>query len=321
MQVVIDWPHKDHFPVSLIERGCQGKVILMLGFGDNVRLLHLIKDSDQLICFTPGDYREAAYDSMRRLMRAFDISPSQVSVLCNYPEQVELARAAELNARLCNTNAFINEQVFRQQPMTKQFDAVSNARLVKLKRVGLARMVKNLAIIRGHQLEDTEYDDPADIPHSYINLYQLSRNQVARVLSASRVGLALSAAEGACASSSEYLLCGLPVVSTPSRGGRDIWYNSDNSIICEPSAESVSEAVDLAIRRLAQGSFDPVSIRHRHIEQSKEHRRMFVEELQNACTAAGVRTDPSQILASRMGSLGIIPPYMPFQVLEQELGT
>ena len=49
------------------------------------------------------------------------------------------------------------------------------------------------------------------------------------------VGGVFSEEEGACWASSEYLLCGLPVVSTHSRGGRDVWYSGHNSLIVEPT--------------------------------------------------------------------------------------
>lgn len=319
MQVIIDWPHRDHFPVRLLQRGERGRVILMRGFGNNVRLLHLVRTTDQVICFTVGDYREQAYQSMRRLLDAFGLSPSQLSVLCNYPEQVEIAKAAGLPAHFCNTNAFIDEEGFRYQPMQKRFAAVSNARLVKLKRVRLAALVDNLAIIRGHELETGDYDDPAEIPHSYINHSQLRPRQVARVLQASRVGLALSAAEGNCAASGEYLLCGLPVVSTPSRGGRDIWYGPENSIICEPSPGAVRDAVLLAHRRLDRGEFDPVAIRQRHLDQSREHRTRFAELLAMACARVRAHADAQALFETTLRSLGIPPRYVAYTTLARQL--
>lgn len=291
----------------------------MRGFGNNLRILHLMRREDRLICFSVGDYREEAYESMRRLLSTFDLVPDQLSVLCNYPEQTRIAEGVGLAAHFCNTNAFIDEEVFRYQPMQKRFAAVSNARLIKLKRVSLARRVANLALIRGPEVEPGEYDDPADIPHAFINDGPLSPRQVARVLLASRVGLALSAAEGNCMASSEYLLCGLPVVSTPSRGGRDIWYDSENSVICEPNPEAVCVAVRDAHHRLDRGQFDPVSIRQRHIEQSKEHRQRFVAVLENALAKVGVRADAQTVFDITLRSPGILPRYVAYDVLLNEL--
>ncbi len=60
-----------------------------------------------------------------------------------------------------------------------------------------------------------------DPPTLYLNSWE-----VARKLNACRVGMCLSETEGAMFAAVEYLLCGLPVVSTPSQGGRDVWFDS-----------------------------------------------------------------------------------------------
>ena len=49
----------------------------------------------------------------------------------------------------------------------------------------------------------------------------------------SQVGLCLSKSEGAMFASIEYLLCGLPIVSTKSVGGRDIFFTDENCIIAD----------------------------------------------------------------------------------------
>jgi MoaA/NifB/PqqE/SkfB family radical SAM enzyme len=318
-RLVVDWAHRDCFPVSVYQCGSSGRVVLMSGLGDNLRLLHLVRPTDQVICFTIGDYQEPAYETMRRVLYVFELDVERFTVLCNYPAQVELARGAGLKAQLCNANAFIDEHVFRPQPIQKRFDAVSNARLVKLKRVHLARLVPNLALIQGHRLEATEYDDPQEIPHAYLSEGPLSPRGVLRVISASRVGLALSEAEGACLASSEYLLCGLPVVSTPSRGGRDVWYDEDNSRICEPTAESVRDAVRLLIERLNRGEIDPQAIRARHIAIAEEHRRRFVDLTARAFRAIGSDEEASRVFATALRSTGILPRYLPYRELYRAL--
>lgn len=319
-RLVIDWAHRDSFPVSVYQRGSSGRVLLMSGLGDNLRLLHLVRPSDELICFTIGDYQEPAYEAMRRVLHVFEIDVDRFTVLCNYPAQVGLARSAGLKAIFCNANAFIDEEVFRPQPMQKRFDAVSNARLVKLKRVHLARLVPNLALIQGHRLEATEYDDPREIPHAYLNEGPLSPRAVVRVLSASRVGLALSEAEGGCLASSEYLLCGLPVVSTPSRGGRDVWYDADNSQICEPTPEAVRDAVRLLIGRLNRGELEPQAIRARHLALAEEHRGRFVEVTGRAFGSIGSSDDPARVFATALRGTGVLPRYSSYGDLRRALG-
>jgi glycosyltransferase involved in cell wall biosynthesis len=319
MRLVINWAHREYFPVAVYQRAVGGRVLVMGGLADNARLLHLVRKSDQLVCFTVGDYREQEFEMTRRAIELFELEVAHVAVLCNYPAQVEMARSAGLRAYFCNHNAFIDESVFRPQLVQKRFDAVSNARLVKSKRVSLAREVSNLALIQGSRHERSEYDDPSEIPHAYLNQEHLTPRGVARVLSASRVGLALSEAEGACLASSEYLLCGLPVVSTPSVGGRDVWYDTDNSLICDPTPGAVRDAVDLLIARLSRGEIDPRAVREKHIARAEEHRQRFIDVTRQAFTAVAADADAEIVFRQTFVSKGITPRYAPLSELRPAL--
>lgn len=319
MRLVINWAHRDYFPISVYQRGTRGRVLIMGGLADNARLLHLLRKTDQLICFTVGDYQQLEFEMTRRAIELFHLDVAQVAILCNYPGQVEMASSAGLRAYFCNQNAFIDEHIYRPQLVRKQFDAVSNARLVKTKRVRLAREVGNLAIIQGLRHERGEYDDPAEIPHVYLNQEHLGPRAVVRVLSASRVGLALSEAEGSCLASSEYLLCGLPVVSTPSVGGRDIWYDAQNSYICDPTPRAVRDAVQHLIGRLNKGELDPHAIREQHIALAEEHRQRFIDVSRQAFADAGAAADPVGVFRQTFASTGISPRYLPIHDVQRAL--
>ncbi|MDF3073372.1 MAG: hypothetical protein K0S54_1039 [Alphaproteobacteria bacterium] len=71
----------------------------------------------------------------------------------------------------------------------------------------------------------------------------LASHEVVEWCNRSHVGLCLSASEGAMRASMEYLLCGLPVVSTPSIGGRDIFFHPSFARIVEPEPQQIAAAV------------------------------------------------------------------------------
>lgn len=181
---------------------------------------------------------------------------------------------------IVNHNAFLDENLFKIVNSEKKYDAIYTARLSEFKRHYLASKVENLALVAG----DTDTELIKNLPtHVYKNDKHLSSEEVIHKLSESKVGLLLSEAEGACYSSSEYLLCGLPVVSTLSYGGRDIWYNSYNSIICDPSPEAIAEAV----KRLSSYGRDPQRIRKMHINLAKQLRENFIRMHQIALNQSG----------------------------------
>jgi len=185
---------------------------------------------------------------------------------------------------IVNHNCFLDENLFKVVESEKKYDAIYTARLAPFKRHHLASKVENLALIAGNTSGELIKDLP---PHKYINESHLSPEEVILKLSESKVGLLLSEFEGACYSSSEYLLCGLPVVSTRSHGGRDIWYNAYNSIVCDANPDSVAEAV----KHLASQKRDPFRIRDMHISLAKELRDNFIQMHQSSLRACGDNSD------------------------------
>ena len=145
----------------------------------------------------------------------------------------------------------------------------------KFKRPYLAKKVDNLAYIKGALYNKHDEYDYSELPCKFINENIISMDQVIDIYSQSYCGCIFSAQEGACYSSSEYLLCGLPVISTESLGGRDTWYTQYNSTIVESDENSVKNAVDNIINKYNNGLINNDKIRNDHIKFSLEMRNNF----------------------------------------------
>lgn len=178
----------------------------------------------------------------------------------------------------------------------KEYDAIHIARASKFKRHWLTNLVENCYqvsivpkyILKSkckctyqelckHCIEDTLSED--DI----YNLFKNNKNvkisfydsNIYENIKKTKVGLIFSPYEGACYASLEYLLAGLPVISCPSKGGRDVYYNERNSIIVEnPTPEKVKDAVKKAIQKLEIGEFIPEEIR-----KDAYHKVLFFQNL------------------------------------------
>jgi glycosyltransferase involved in cell wall biosynthesis len=74
----------------------------------------------------------------------------------------------------------------------------------------------------------------------------------------------------------EYLLCGLPVVSTASVGGRDVFFDDEYVKIVEDTPDAVRAGVAEIIRRRVS----PELIRARTLERMQAHRERFVKLVQ-----------------------------------------
>jgi ubiquinone/menaquinone biosynthesis C-methylase UbiE len=141
--------------------------------------------------------------------------------------------------------------------------------------------VANLALVAGSNHGNAISEVPS---HVYLNSRPLAPAEVFSLVTQAHCGLILSAVEGACYASSEYLLCGIPVVSTVSDGGRDEWYDDYNSIISDANPESVAAAVAEFVRR----QVSPVEVRSRHIAKANDFRERFVTVLRETFSRFGV---------------------------------
>lgn len=187
---------------------------------------------------------------------------------------------AGFQGRLINHNCFLDYNLIKPVESEKIYDAIYTARFAPFKRHELASQVQNLALVAGSAWGIENLNIP---PHTYLNEAPLDLQGVLKKISQSKVGLILSEAEGACYSSSEYLLAGIPVVSTPSYGGRDIWYNELNSIIAAPTPESIAHAVN----SLCALSHNSDLIRNLHIAQANKMRAQFIDMHYEICAKQG----------------------------------
>ena len=189
---------------------------------------------------------------------------------------------------IINQNAWIDENlVMRPRVLPKKYQAIYVGRRSEFKRHYLAAKVGNLALVAGNNHGKSTVEVPQ---HDFINDIPLKPDRVCELINESHCGLILSAAEGACFASSEYLLCGIPVVSTPSTGGRDFWYDEYNSITCEPTEDAVADAVEEFVRNPRNSEV----IRERHIQISNKIRLVFINHLQDIFSRHGVLVDAAK---------------------------
>lgn len=223
--------------------------------------------------------------------------------LCNTPEERRLVTAVGGTAIVSNHNLMVSEDIFRPLPdVPVEFDAVYNGRISYTKRHYLAFDVERLAHITFSIGELPRAGDRAFIRrlqaqsplHRIANPIidglagWLAPQEVNRVYNQAAVGLCLSAAEGAMCSSMEYLMAGLPVVSTPSLGGRDVFFDPDYCIIAEPDPAAIRRAVET----LRDRAIPREEIRNRTMARVEPQRRQLMEFLSELFERMGSRRPP-----------------------------
>lgn len=205
----------------------------------------------------------------------------RVHFMCPDEDTTQLLLSRRLSAIHVHQNAFIDDRIFRPRPdVTKRFAAIHNAAMTEWKRHHLAWDVQNICVVT---YRNTAQSDPKFV-RGYRNLAwtnlgedgnisYLAADKVAELVCASRTGLILSAKEGANFASGEYQFCGIPVITTPSEGGRAAFLDRGSTLIVEPDGRQVLRAVAYANTHL----LDPQQVRDRVMKKAIAHRERFLD--------------------------------------------
>jgi hypothetical protein len=219
--------------------------------------------------------------------------------LCNTERELTLLNNLGIPAVFCNSNAFVDEKIFDVDAnIEKQFDAIYDSQLLPVKRFELTASLGNLAIITYlHRSANRRYgskvrqllsnanwlNDPFDQQRSAL----LAECEVAATYNASRCGLCLSSVEGAMYSSIQYLLCGLPVVTTKSIGGRDVFFDEEYVVYVDPTPQSVQAGVERALALGVNADY----IRSKTLLRMAIHRTTYTDLVQEIFDREGANRD------------------------------
>lgn len=200
----------------------------------------------------------------------------RIDILANSLDQYLFYKLNHENTVFCNQNCWLDENIFKPNLAEKEYDLVINSNNYKWKNHSLLENInKRYRTLFITYSADRENDLNKYNPYKIIE--KVPSVIVAQELNKCRVGLALSSKEGSCYASTEYLLCGLPVVSTKSLGGRHIWYNEKNCILIDNKEEELLLAVEKMLANISQ--YNSKEIRESCVKQQQNFRNIFINYL------------------------------------------
>jgi glycosyltransferase involved in cell wall biosynthesis len=203
-------------------------------------------------------------------------------VITNEPSEARWLRLVGIQAYALSHNIHVREEFF--SPVVschKAFDAVYSAQLASFKRLALARAVPRLSVVtyeNGKREWDLHAFEPS-LSHASFNKAWMPPEAVRDVYRGSYAALALSAKEGAMFACMEYLMCGLPVVTTRNRGGRNRYLTPFNSRFVSPRPEAVARAV----AEFVAAPPDPLAIRAEVLALVRRDRLAYLDILRRNC--------------------------------------
>ena len=213
----------------------------------------------------------------------------KVIFLLNSKKEYDIIKRRGLKCEFTHQNALVDIKRFKPLKQKKKFDVIYNARIEEIKRHYLLKDCHNIGLISAYVMnidrlkEEYLNELKNNIPHAYmINSMQptsiqdfqfemgfkyLTSKEVNVAINESKVGVILSAKEGACYASIEYLLAGIPVVSTKNIGGRDHFLDKRFCRIVSSNPKAIKNAVD----ELISLNISPSFIRKETIKKINHH--------------------------------------------------
>jgi glycosyltransferase involved in cell wall biosynthesis len=299
---------------------CRNPIIIASYWEDFLKerdaiFLTLPKDSPSYVYFllgweyeSPGKVEDLVFEKDK----LFGMNPNLNPIfLTNSEKEETLFKKQGLNALFVQQNAFLNEKKYKIVSESPQFDAIYIARITPFKRHALARKINSLYLIGDYRESEKEYaiSTLALLPEATW-ICKVPSFHIKNHIAKARVGLCLSQEEGAMFVSAECLLCGKPLVSTKSLGGRDALFDPAHVFIVDDNPDAVAKGVEKAVSKC----FDPNKIRARTLELISEHRSRFIKDLQRIFNEAGVKLNAEDewqsIFIHKLGlrcRVGIIP--------------
>jgi glycosyl transferase family 1 len=242
------------------------------------------------------------------------------SFLCNTPVQEGRFAESGWPVVTLNWNMFIDELAFCPLPdVVPIYDAIYNARLSADKRPELAADIERLCLLY-YYFESPEmtvaqfHGEHGRLKARMPNATFLNRltaegcefllpPDVNRAMNSARVGLCLSAIEGQMRASMEYMMAGLPIVSTPSIGGRDYFFDEEYCAVVEADPRQIRDAVGAMIARNIPREY----VRAKTMSRIEHERARFIAFVQNVIDRHGGRADFGAVFAQLLRRNRLVP--------------
>jgi len=239
----------------------------------------------------------------------------RIEFMLDRQEEVALFRDSfGLNVTPFNYNALSDERIYRILPRNKKYDAVYIARPTKHKHLKLCEQIAGKWLWITYDVDESPSltRETLEMPNVHAPQFEdgqftrhMPRAECASMICQSGCGLALSDIEGAMHVSIEYLLCGLPVVQTPTEDcTRAEFFDPRTTVTVNPNMYSVAQAV-LDARELGRQT-GPKAIRAITLQKMQPHRERFVDAVRRAYEFVGIAHDPAYDLFHMQ------TPYMVF---------
>lgn len=229
------------------------------------------------------------------------LNRGQIAVIFAANDECEcsLYRAHGLDACVLNHNAFFANTDNHLYSCAKKYSFIYNAQIVPYKRHHLtSKLGRGVIVYAGADKDylnrlhagffENEFPNGDPRRESY---RRLTFDEISRLCAKSKVGVCLSHTEGAMLASVEYLLAGIPVVSTYGLGGREALFDPRFSRVVQDDPDTIAQAAD----ELSELSPDPFFVRASALQIIYSYRLAAFRTLLDHLAKRRIRFDEGEL--------------------------
>lgn len=215
-----------------------------------------------------------------------------VIFMANSPTEQKDFEALGERVIYCSQNAFLHEDQYPITNQKKSFDAIYLARLTPFKRHKLALKIPRLLLVGSTSGRDMCYSTGIEgrLRSDAVWIHETPQKNLYRTINQAKVGLALSDEDGPMYAATEYGLCGLPLLTTRCKGGRECSL-SPEYVYTIPSDTPTEKDVLDGMVFLLDKKFDPQKVRQATIAVLEEHRQHYRSLIQQIFKESGQGTE------------------------------
>ena len=199
---------------------------------------------------------------------------AQCIILCNSQTEKKTCDKLKVYSAFINKNCFLDENIYKiDKSIQKEYDGIYSTSYNNRKRLNLCYNMSNINVLLNYK--NTLIPDEVLKSLNILNEKTVADNEIYKFYNKAKFGLCLITQDDSSNANAEYLLCGLPVISVESAGGRNVWYNDYNSIIIDPTKESLEKGIEVCLKKIESGKFNSELIRRKQLILMNEFRKKF----------------------------------------------
>lgn len=234
-------------------------VFMTYCFLDNIPIMMSVVErfsnkNDTCYAFTTWHFssEKRKINDLKMVVNVIEQKIKKFTILVNCAEDYKLLKSVGISTYFIHNNAFLDENIFRiNHDETVKYNAIYTAQILPYKRLELTRLIPNKCIITFYNNNTKNDENYRKLiiemlrMESFLNFQnQLLPYQVSQEINKAKCGLILSEVEGGNYATTEYLLCGIPVITTENKGGRDYFLDKKNSFTVKPDEQDILSVVN-----------------------------------------------------------------------------